>query len=598
MRAAVAGSGTRWWTFERAEDVLETRDLRDVLRICREAELATDRGLWAVGFLGYEAAPAFDAALPTREPDPELPLVRWGLFPPPRCTPPPPRRPLPPIDWRTQEGRLWHAASVAAIRTSIARGDTYQANLTFPLLGSFESDGEGSWDPIDWLGVFRGLWDRQRSRRAVFLEDDRHAILSLSPELFLERRGDRVRSEPIKGTASRGRFASEDLALAEGLASSAKERAENVMIVDMIRNDLGRVALPGSVRVPWLCRVESWGTVHQLVSRVDAVVQSSWVDLLRAAFPCASITGAPKRRTMSILAGLERVPRGIYTGAVGWWAPGRRGRLSVAIRTMVVDHERKAARYGTGGGIVWDSDAAAEWTECRTKALLVQGGGGSSRRYLETILWTPARGWVLLDAHLDRLHASARRFGDRAVRRTSIRQRLHAFEAHLSERSRVRLLVGANGDIELESTPLESRCRRECSLAVDTIPVDSTDLRLFHKTDQRDRYEEAAARFPDSDDVLLWNERGEVTETCRANIAVRARGTWCTPPLDSGLLPGTLRGRLIARGRIEERPLRREDLEGASEVIVFNSVRGFVRAGTIDGLDRLPAAEAAERPER
>ncbi|MEM8933338.1 MAG: aminodeoxychorismate synthase component I, partial [Acidobacteriota bacterium] len=554
-----ADGSHRWLHFDRPRRVLVARRLDEVATVLDAVADAAEQGLWAVGYLAYEAAPAVDPTLPGLPPDAEAPpLAWWALFDQPSASSPTPRWAATAdldrttLDWRPQTTADEHRARVEAVREHIAAGDTYQANLTFPLVATIDP----SLDPLD---LFARLQTAQQAPYAAYLDLDSHALVSVSPELFFEQDGDHLRSRPMKGTARRGRFPSED-AERKAELRSVKNRAENVMIVDMIRNDLGRVARPGTVVVDRLFAEETYPTVHQLVSDVRAETDADPVAVLRALFPCASITGAPKRRTMELLGRLEERPRGVYTGAIGRIGPSRRARLSVAIRTVTVDRRHRRATYGVGGGIVWDSNAEDEWHECRTKARVL---GRRPHRFelLETLRWQPRSGYFLLDRHLDRLVASAR-FFDFRCRRESLRERLLDATAHLDRRRagrhRVRLRLSRDGEarIDIESFPCAGR--QTWNVLLDDRPVDDQNPQLFHKTTDRSIYDEALARHPAADEVLLFNPRGHLTEGTRTNLVLRFGDRFLTPPIASGLLAGTYRGALVDRGRLHvaELPIR------------------------------------------
>ena len=361
------GRRSRWLRFRDPAAVLVAHRVADVPPLLAEVEREVANGSWAAGFLAYEAAPAFDAAFEAHPPG-ALPLAWWGLFRRPREVPPPAQGCPADLVWRPTLSRRRYGEAVARIRSHIAAGDTYQVNYTFPLEASIGDTDPGT--------LFAALHHAQGGRYSAYLDCGRFAVCSASPELFFALCGGEIVARPMKGTARRGRCPEEDRRRAEELLRSEKDRAENVMIVDMMRNDLGKVARPGSVRVRRLFTLETFPTVHQLTSTVSAETAAPVSEILRALFPCASITGAPKISTMRIIRRLEAGPRGVYTGAVGFLAPARSGRprraqLNVAIRTAAVDRVAGVARYGTGGGIVWDSQAESEYQECRTKALVL-----------------------------------------------------------------------------------------------------------------------------------------------------------------------------------------------------------------------------------
>ena len=367
--------------------------------------------------------------------------------------------------------------------------------------------------------------------------------------------------------------------MAGQLAVSEKERAENVMIVDMVRNDLGRVCLPGSVHVPELFRVERYPTLWQLTSLVRGRTSESTARVMAALFPAASITGAPKVRTMHLIDELEISPRRIYTGTIGVMLPGRRARFNVAIRTVLVDRKAGTAEYGVGGGIVWDSAPRAEYRETLLKARVLDAPAPEFS-LLETMRWRRKTGVFLLEEHLSRVAESAEYFGFRL----DVEDLRAEIEAEVRKADGLggvlRLTVDAGGSIglELRALPAPGPCR----VALARTPVDSRDPFLFHKTTRRAVYERARAEVQGVDDALLVNERGEVTEATIANLVVELDGELVTPPLESGLLPGTLRAALLRAGRVRERAVQVRELSLCSRMWLVNSVRGWRRATLAD----------------
>ena len=409
----------QWLAFEKPLEWVTCHHPEEVLTGLETAATWWHDGHWVVGFLTYEASSGFDEAL-TCYPPGAMPVACWARCAPPALhhgAPPLDGAPdsLPPLHWQPALDQRAYVRALRSIHHHIALGDTYQVNYTFPLTAPFDGS------PSD---LFLSLHRAQPTAcYGAFLDLERFAVCSVSPELFFALDGERIWARPMKGTAARGRFPREDDAQRQGLADSLKDRAENVMIVDMLRNDLGKVARPGSVRVRDLFAVETHPTVHQLTSTVEAESAASLPDLMHALFPCASITGAPKVRTMELIRQLEVGPRELYTGSIGWLAPAsdhrpRRACFNVAIRTAVVDRQRRQVRFGTGGGIVWDSQAQDEYEECRTKARILRTETPSFE-LLETLYWHPLRGYRHRRYHLERLLASARYF------RLSLRSRSH-----------------------------------------------------------------------------------------------------------------------------------------------------------------------------
>jgi para-aminobenzoate synthetase/4-amino-4-deoxychorismate lyase len=567
LRDATAGE---WLVFAGPEQVCVARNHADVLDVlanaCRRVE---EEQLYAAGFVCYEAAAAFDPALITRNYGP-LPLVCLGLFRNPERIDhlPAARMPGSAHVWTFAGRREDYLETIAGIKLEIAAGNTYQVNYT---VRQHAEDIEDAWNLF--------LATATDAPYAAYIECADYAIVSASPELFFDLDGDRLLCKPMKGTAARGMTCAEDREKRQNLYESAKDRAENVMIADMVRNDIGRIAMPGTVTAETLYDIEKYRTVWQMTSTVTASTRSSVVDIFRALFPSASVTGAPKVASMKLIAALESSPRQIYTGAIGYMGPHRRARFSVAIRTALIDRKTRTGVYGVGGGIVWDSDAADEYQECLNKArVLATPVPARDFSLLETMLWTFEEGFVLLEAHLERLQASAEYF-DFAFDRAAVEERFAALGNTLSPpgKHRVRLLLRRNGAVEIEAEPVprdgESRPFR---LALAKSPVNTRDPFLYHKTTRREVYEQALAAAGDCDDVLLWNVEGNLTECSIGNIVLRLQGELCTPPVSCGLLAGTFRRKLLSENVIQERVIGVAQLADAEAIYLINSVRGWV----------------------
>jgi para-aminobenzoate synthetase/4-amino-4-deoxychorismate lyase len=588
----------RWLRFGAPSAVVVARRVSEVREALREVESAVARrGLWAAGFLAYEAAPAFDSALVVR-PAAGFPLAWFGLYGEPLSVRLPSQArgnlelrksgrdgaslPVPGFlssgyspgradrapAWRPSVSVRDYARAIRRIRDYIRAGDTYQVNYTFRLRAARLRD--------PW-GFFLRLVAAQGPGYAAYADTGDWALCCASPELFLRLDGERIVSRPMKGTAARGLWQERDLAQAAALRRSEKDRAENIMIVDMVRNDLGRVAQPGSVRVTRRFDVERHPTLWQMTSTVEARTRAPLTEILAATFPPASITGAPKPRTMQIIAELETAPRRVYTGAIGFVAPGRRAQFNVAIRTALVERSTGLAEYGVGGGIVWDSDAGRERMECRTKSLVLETVRPPFE-LLETLLWVPGKGYALRRRHLARLAQSASYFGF-TLRPAAPRLELTRLARRLPRvPHRVRLLVTRDGRCRTEAFPLPAPPARPAAalrVALTRTPVDSGDVFLYHKTTRRAVYERARAERPGFDDVVLFNEHGEVTESTIGNLAVEIAGALCTPPVACGLLAGTFRAQMLSRGLLRERVITVAELLRARRVWLMNSVRGL-----------------------
>ncbi|HKY47300.1 MAG TPA: aminodeoxychorismate synthase component I [Acidimicrobiia bacterium] len=558
----------RSFALGRIERVLEAKEVGEVVDVLAEVEREVARGRWVAGFVCYEAAPAFDPVMKVSGAESQLPLAWFAVS----AT----RRPAGPLrggpytlePWESRLSREEYHKAVDEIRNRIRAGDTYQVNFTYRLDAPFAGSAEA---------FYRDLVNAQACGYGALVDTGRWVVASASPELFFEWRHGRIVSKPMKGTRRRGLMLAADERERALLESSEKDRAENLMIVDMVRNDLGRISKVGTVKVPALFTTEKYDTVWQLTSTVEAepTAGTSLNDVFEALFPCASITGAPKVSTMAIIERLERDRRGVYCGAVGFGGPGAGGEpewaFNVAIRTVVIDRAGSSATYGTGGGITYDSTTAGEYNEALLKAEVL-ARRSASFDLIETIRWSAEGGFWLLDRHLDRLVDSARYF-DIPLDPAEIRAALRAAVAGRSGPLRVRLAVTRAGTISVETGPVPVTAT--VVAAVDSMPVDPCNVFLYHKTSNRTTYDEAAARSANVDDVILVNPSGEVTETTIGNLAVEIDGVWSTPPIAAGLLPGTYRAELISVGRLSERSITVSELKNASRLARVNALRGW-----------------------
>ena len=627
LRGDHPGTQLGWWLFRDPVELLQADSLTEVRPRLEQAEALSRAGHWVVGFVSYEAAPAFDESLGVSPGELSLPRVLLGVFASRErleledlllhhkaAGDHGPQR----FECEATLKRAQYLPLAQRVRKAIAQGDVYQVNLTFPVTltgtaGAVRDRGLASFSP-EALELFQQLYCRQPVRRALLLESEEVALCSASPELFFDLSGDVVTTRPMKGTAERGRFTLEDLERRQALIDSDKERAENLMIVDMMRNDLGRIARAGSVEVQSLFDVETYPTVHQMTSTVTARTDAGLVQLFEALFPCSSITGAPKSSAMRLISELEGAPREIYTGAVGYLAPQttgeRKTEFSVGIRTAWrAGREGNGSSwcYGVGSGVVWDSQPEDEYRECLIKALLTHDESPEDFELLETLRWDAARclprasapvglaGFVLLDNHLERLLDSAGFFGF-SLRREEVLKVLVACASQLRRESdtasfRVRLLCNRSGVLRYEFKRLENAQTREIGLVLASTPVSSRDVFLFHKTTRRQTYEhaleESLGTLPAGQakdwDVVLLNERDELTECTRFNLALELNGELVTPARASGLLQGTLLRERLRNGELTEKVLGRAELLRASRIEVFNSVRGVLAAELREG---------------
>ena len=536
-----------------------------------------DDQLVAAGWVGYGASSGLDPSLPPLQ-SPE-PLLKFSLYQQHRVLTELPAelidlvKPEPelsePASDRTFKltgfDELAHARAVEQIKDLLRSGDTYQVNYTQQL--------HGAW-PGSSSELFRQMLAAQPSSFAAYLVDDQQAICSVSPELFFCLDKNQIRCRPMKGTARRGRFTAEDQQAGQALTGSAKDQAENLMIVDMVRNDLGRIAVKGSVQVDQLFKLEQYPTVWQLTSTVSARTHADLATIFQALFPCASIVGAPKRRTMEIIESIEQVPRGLYTGAIGWLAPEGRAQFNVAIRTARLG-KNSTVNYGVGGGIVWDSNPAEEAQECIDKSRVLAQPPLPDVALLETLRWSPAEGYWLLSEHLQRLAESAL-FLNYVIDQQQVLAKLELASHEFGRQSqRVRLTLTKQGRVEISHQPLQESLI-PVKLALYSKRMLDTDLLRFHKSDPRPWLADVAEPVTvGADDWLFMNSRGEITESTIANLVIRMGSRWITPAVNSGLLAGTYRRRLISTGVLQEQVVTPRMLQTATEIGLINSVRGW-----------------------
>lgn len=556
-----------WVRFDDPRFVIQARRLDEVMAaLSRVEQLVESESLYAAGFVTYDASPAFDASLVVREGNTRIPLLWFGLYEEGTAIELPPPAHLPAIQWLPSITKDAYLACIDKIKEHIREGDTYQVNFSFKLRGKFFIPEEE---------FFYGLMAAQPSTHGAFITTTDFAICSASPEQFFALDQGNLEARPMKGTRKRGLSSCEDEGMAAALHHSEKDRAENLMIVDMMRNDIGRIAEIGSVEVPSLFDVERYPTVWQMTSRVRARTSAGITEIFRALFPCASVTGAPKARTMQLITELEQDARNIYTGALGLIMPGRRARFSVAIRTVLIDKATGDAEYGIGGGIVADSKAEEEYAECLAKSHVLEEIRPTFKLF-ETIRHTPEEGFYLLDEHLARLRSSAEYFGF-AFDDTMVAKVLHALESQPmfhTEPVRVKLVLARDGGVTGEFSPLGlGQDVPPVRVMLARAPVDSQNRFLYHKTTHRVVYERALASASDVDDVILWNERGEVTESTIANVVVELDGALYTPPVSCGLLNGTFRTRLLLERRVSERVITTDELVRARKIFLVNSLR-------------------------
>jgi para-aminobenzoate synthetase/4-amino-4-deoxychorismate lyase len=570
--------------------IISAQALDELPALFRKLEEAHASGLHLAGYLNYECGYHFEPSrfAPFNNSQADAPLAWFGAYdqpfvfdhaagaflgavPPQTGTEPTPTSFT--ADVRLNISEPEYAEKIERIKRYIEAGDTYQVNFT---------DSVTVAAPYSTAASFSALSTSQPVAYSALLHIGEHHILSLSPELFFRIDQNRITTRPMKGTMPRGIDLAQDDAQAARLQSDEKNRSEHVMIVDLLRNDLGRICRSGSVQVEDLFSVERYRTLLQMTSTVSGELRANltFSEIFRALFPSGSITGAPKLRTMQIIRELERHPRGVYTGAIGHIAPSGDAVFNVAIRTLVL--RNGTAHMGVGGGIVADSDPASEYRECQLKASFLTRPHVDFQ-LIETMLFD-GNAMPLLPLHLDRLAASAQYF-DFAFDRTAIEASIATLTASLRpERHSVRLLLSPTGDVMLTHAPLSSH-PPTISVCISPHRTNSPDLFLRHKTTQRDLYngELARVRAQGFDEVLFLNERGELTEGAISTLFVRIRGQLLTPPLPAGVLPGVLRRHILSTDpTARERTLTLADLATAEAIYLGNSLRGLRQVTRFD----------------
>ncbi len=572
-------------TFAAPRTVLVAHALAEVRPLLDAVQAAALAGRWCVGYVRYEAAPAFDAALAVHAPDGPLAwfavhddALPW-LDDAAQSTAPAQ------VHWTQTCPRPAFDAGMAQIQRAIADGELYQVNFTAPLQGEWAGEPqEGAAQAL-----FAALQRAQPGGYAAFIDtgDAAHGqLLSVSPELFFDWRdgheGGEILARPMKGTAARGATPQDDAAQAQALRASPKERAENVMIVDLLRNDLSRIAEPFSVQVPALFHTEALPTVWQMTSDVQARTRAgtTLADVFAALFPCGSVTGAPKVRAMRMIRSLEPQPRGIYCGAVGVVRPGAPGQgiratFNVPIRTVTV--QAGALRCGIGSGITSGAEPDAEWQEwCNKRQFLDRAS--QPFELLETLA---LEGGQLRHAaeHLARLANAAEHFGypwDLDKIRRCLQDLAHA---HPQGLWRVRLLLSAWGGAHAQAFAMDAS-PAQVRLQLADRPLDEAHGEFVRfKTTRRAHYDAHAPTASGVFDTVLWNAEGEITECTRGNVAMRIDGRWVTPPLACGLLPGVGRALALRDGRLSEAVVRLQDLPRVQGWAFVNSLRGWIEAG-------------------
>ncbi len=582
-----SGSGEPSLLFQHPLEIVEANEPDEVVGALARIETGLARGLHAAGFLAYELGYVLEPRLAHRLPkNRNVPLLWFGLYKEPKAM-------------ANAEVQAWLVARTsgayefsdvnrawtreeyeqrfAQVQEKIRAGDIYQLNLTFKTC--FRLTGSP-------MAFYRDLRVKQRVAFGGIVDTGEVTVLSASPELFIRQNGNIVETRPMKGTSPRAGTPEGDAEAARILATDEKQRAENLMIVDLMRNDIGRISEIGSVEVTDLFTVETYRTLHQMTSGVRSTLKPhvGVLDLLKAIFPPGSVTGAPKIRAMELISDYETEARGVYCGGIGHISPGGHAMFNVAIRTPVIFRDGHG-EMGIGSGVVFDSSGPKEYAECLLKMKFLTDPP-KPFELIETILHEPGRGLWLIDEHMGRLEASAKYFRfafDKAVVLAALENEI---KGRGGERLRVRLLLAEDGKVTVTHAPQPATpAGTVWRFVVSPTRLSSADAFLYHKTTRRDVYDREWAHYHDTagaDEVIYLNERDEVAEGSRTNIFIQKSGKLLTPALSSGLLPGTLRAELLAAGRAEEAVLTLADLATADGIYLGNSVRGLVAARPID----------------
>ena len=556
-----------WRIFSSPLEVLCTHDLNQVKDVLNEVQNKVEKKkLIAAGYLSYEAAPAFDNAYSVNEKG-SLPLICFGLFKDYKIEKTLESQKLKSaeaIEWEITTDRTLYENHLKYIKDQIKLGNTYQVNYTL------RKHSKTITNPY---GFF--LEKAQDAPYAAFFDSDEHTIISMSPELFFKLSGKSLICKPMKGTSKRGKTLHEDIALMEELKNSEKDKAENIMITDMLRNDMGKISDTGSVKVLSEFDIEKYPTVWQMTSSIESQTSASITGIFEALFPCASVTGAPKVSSMKIISEIEDQPREIYTGAIGYIAPNNEAQFSVPIRTILSDKKACRSVYGTGSGIVWDSEVQKEWDECQNKSAILSANSQNFELF-ETMRWDSSKRIFLEKLHLDRLKDSAE-FYNFKFHREKINDKLQDYLKNPESESEkiIRLFLAKDGEIRLTSSAYKEQNKDKSHyISLANRPVNSEDLSLYHKTTNRSVYENAIGENQDCDDILLWNEAGNITESTISNVIFKKDSEYYTPPVSCGLLSGTYRTHLISQGHLKVRIIPKAEITLYSEIYLINSVRG------------------------
>lgn len=548
--------------FQNPIRVIQANCIDDVIPCFHKVMNAVKSNHYAAGFISYEAAPAFDPSFQVHSKS-NMPLLWFGIFNHVENNISISSNQFSMTAWKPNVDKTVYERNIKKIKDYIKQGDTYQVNYTIRMESTFTGDG---------LSYFLQLSQAQTSNYSAYLNIGNFEILSASPELFFRRKGNQIITKPMKGTIKRGLTSEQDEKYKNWLYHSEKNRAENLMIVDLLRNDLGKIAIPGTVKVSKLFNIETYPTVHQMTSTITAEIDENCtiVDIFRALFPCGSITGAPKIKTMEIIEELEETPREVYCGAIGYIRPNGDAIFNVPIRTVTINKDSNKAIYGVGGGITWDSTSIDEYEEILTKANVLQEKR-KDFQLLETILIDEGKCFLLTE-HLQRLEKSANYFKFPLDIEKIKKELIDTASLFPQEKQKLRLIVFNTGEFQMETSPLLNT-EKPKFVRFSDVPIQKENIFVYHKTTNRDVLKSIQEKNKDVYDIILWNEKGEITEFTNGNIILELKGKLLTPPVSSGLLPGTFRQLLINQNKISEAILTKDDVIQASRIWFINSVR-------------------------
>ena len=575
----------KWLLFPAPHKIYETQNINEVLHILEKLDQHIKKDKYYVaGFITYAAAPAFDESMKVK-PNVILPLICFGIYSKPYV-----------IDlslnikenedlninWESEIDKNEFEKNFLSIKSAIENGEVYQINYTYKYNTKYNSNIEKDKIKKKFWNYFKSIIKAQKFHYGAWIEADDWIIASATPELFFKIDNNQIEMHPMKGTSKRSLTLKEDIITAYNLQNSFKARAENGMIVDMVRNDLSRFSA-NKVAVKSLFTLEQYPSLWQLTSNVITNTISNFSTVIKNIFPPASITGAPKISSVNLINKLEKSPREIYTGSIGFWTPDSYAQFNVAIRTLLFDLNKKNISYGVGSGIVWDSDVDEEWEEGIVKTKILYNINKNYKEFsiFETILWKIESGFTYLDDHISRLINSADYFQFK-YDEDEIKEKFKLLDLNLksldkiNHQYKVKLILEENGKVKLIYQKWDPKTAKIYKIILGkNCKIDSKDPFLYHKTTQRKVYENARNTYPEYDDVLLINEKNEVTESTIANIIIKQNNEFYTPPVSCGLLEGVYRKNMINENKLKEKILTIDEVMNADEVNLINSIRGI-----------------------